>query len=152
MKIKIILIFALISLISCIEGGERKKQSDYKIINIVFPDTVSMNKNINGELKYDLKLDTIKSSELVKRYIFLYTSAEKISGGVDDIKKVEHNIFIDTLGEGIFSFKANFKRLGANHLTLILQDVIFVKSDNPDEAMLEIKDETTVVKNVFVKK
>lgn len=126
------------------------RDSVLKIIDFIFPDTVNVNKQIGGELKYDLRLDTIEPSEIIERYIYLYTSTE-ISVNVMDIEKKKHKIFLDTIGDGTFNFNIKFDNLGNTSFTLILQDNILMKSRNSQEKMDVLTDEIIILRNVYIK-
>lgn len=123
-----------------------------KILNINFHDTIKANNNIHGELIYNLKLDTIKQSDIVERFLFLYVTSEslKVGGYVDEIKKTSHKIFTDTIGNGIIEFNVEFNEKGKNLLTCVLQDVLFLKGRNNEEALVEYIIETEMHKKVYV--
>lgn len=156
-KILFIIIFSLtISFCSERKNIEKKEPKSLgyknsKIDNLIFPDTIIANNKTKGELYYNLKLDTIDTTKIIDRFVFLYIANKKVMGGVNKIKETKHDILVDTIGNGKFLFVVNFENLGENYLTLVVQDVVLAKNENPDEPMLEIIRETTVIEDVFVK-
>ncbi len=116
-----------------------------------FPDTVLKNQNTSGEIKYDLELDTLNSLRVNKRYTFLYVTTEKGVFSLEDIKKGNHDSFVDTVGDGTFYFNTKFTNLGQNILSGVIQDVIFTNEFTEGGKVKVIKKNTNISKEVFVK-
>lgn len=114
--------------VSCDKRKKEIKISSYdgsaKILDIAFPDTVLVNNDIVGKIMYDMEIDTLKKSEISDRFIFLYVTTDKEGRDIRTIKKTSHKIFIDTIGNGVFHFRANFNNAGNNILNLVFEDVV----------------------------
>lgn len=154
-KINIKLFVILILIIaSCNKKSELLEDNininEPKIIGFKFPDTVSKNQETLGELKYNLKIDTLESSDIIERYTLFYITTEKNAIGVEAIEKTEHNIFLDTIGNGTFKFKVKFANTGNQLLSGVVEDVVMFKGEKKDK-ILTITDETSVMWEVFVK-
>lgn len=123
-----------------------------KIINFSFPDSVRMNKMTKGKVIYSLQLDTIEESEIIERFLFLYVTSDTIHSGfsASDIKKKNHRIFTDTIGNGMLNFQVSFTNTNNYQLNCIVQDVILLKNTDPEFPMLEYIRETAIINKVVV--
>ncbi|MCF6347010.1 MAG: hypothetical protein L3J20_01760 [Flavobacteriaceae bacterium] len=152
----------LIILISCntkpkedISGEVLKDTSQFKsesqITFFEFQDTVTINQDILGEIKYNLGLDDLKLSDIDKRYTFFYVTTQKEALDLESIKNTSHNIFIDTVGNGTFYFNAKFTNYGNNLLNGVIEDIIYLKGITNEGKVKIIKKKTNISKDVFVK-
>lgn len=148
------LIIAIIFVISCNykkQKVELKEEVDTNnILHFVFPDTVIVNISNNGEVIYDMALDSIKKNSVSNRFIFLYATSNKNAIDIESIKKAKHEIFIDTIGEGFFRFNITFDNIGNNTANLVFEDVIMIKSNGADKIPI-YKTYTSISKPIFVK-
>ncbi len=125
--------------------------SDSLITFFEFRDTVAINQNISGEIKYNLGLD-VKLTNIDKRYTFFYVTTEKEALDIESIKSTNHNIFIDTVGNGTFYFNTKFTNFGNNLLNGVFEDIIYLKGITKDGKVKIVKKYTNISKDVFVKR
>jgi Leucine-rich repeat (LRR) protein len=162
-KFKTILFFSFL-LISChtkknedeiIKKGIIKKEVKKKELTYFsFPDTVKINKLIDGELSYNLDYVDIDKKEISYRYIFLIVNVdEKDLSSYEEINNKRLLGFIDTLATGNFKFKAVFTKKGNQVLNLAIQDNMNLRDGgfkNHPDSMRVSKNEVTISKTVFV--
>ncbi len=116
-----------------------------------FNDTVIINKNTLGEIRYNLKLDNLKPSDVDNRFVLLYvTTQDDEPLGLESIKKSKHKIFLDTIGNGTFYFEAKFTKTGNNLLNCVVEDVLFLKKLTKEGKVKMISNKTSISKAVFV--
>ncbi len=147
-------IFILLAIVSCSEKKKEVALSHYigneKILDIVFPDTISIDKNVSGKISYDMTIDTLKKSDITDRFMFLYVTTDRDGVDIHTIKKTNHKIFVDTVGNGIFDFKAKFSSTGDKVLNLVFEDVVM--TNKLVEGKVPIYEEyTSISLPVFVK-
>jgi hypothetical protein len=152
----------LVILISCnlnlkkeahseVNKGTSQIKSESLITFFKFKDTSIVNEDILGELKYNLELDSLKSSDIAKRYTFLYITTQREALDLEAIKNANHNIFIDTVGNGTFYFNAKFSDSGNNLLNGVIEDLIFLKEITDEGDTKIIRKKTNISKDIFVK-
>ncbi|NQX85439.1 MAG: hypothetical protein HRT67_05980 [Flavobacteriaceae bacterium] len=152
---KIIFTFLVfLALISCGFKEEKPKQTnrilDSSITEFTFPDSVYINENFYGHIKYDSSLDSLNLDDIDTRFTLFYLTNEKEVSSLDEIKKLKHNVFIDTTGSGHFSFKIIFDKYGENILSGVVEDKIFFKQTDENESFLIRTKETIVTKDIRV--
>lgn len=106
-----------------------------KVIDLEVQDTVYRGVYAYGSLRYDMSVDTIDVSNIDERIIMLYISIEKNLKTFEDIINSKQNIFIDTIGDGIFNFKFIFPKAGKNKLIIGLEDYILLKEYPPGDSI-----------------
>jgi hypothetical protein len=116
-----------------------------------FQDTIILNHDVSGEIKYNYEFDGLKLSDIDKRYTFLYITTQKEALDLETIKNTSHNIFIDTIGNGIFYFNAKFTNLGNNLLNGAIEDIIYLKGITKEGKVEIIKKKINLSKEVFIK-
>lgn len=103
------------------------------LVDLIMPNEVEINKIEEGVLKYNLKLDTIKSNEISSRYLFLhYTMLYPKSISFDSIKNGKSIILEDTLLTGKFNFKFDFNKVGNGVFNAAIEDIIILKEKQVD--------------------
>ncbi len=127
-------------------------KSESQITFFEFQDTVIINQDISGEIKYNLEFDGFKLSDIDKRYTFFYVTTQKEALGLESIKSTNHNIFIDTVGNGTFYFNAKFTNSGNNLLNGVIEDIIYLRGLTKEGKVKIINKKTNISKDVFVKK
>ena len=151
-------LFLILILFSCRETRKESttmiKQKDKNTSEIVFfnfQDTLGLNERADGSLKYDLRFKDINDTLIDTRYTLLYLTAQQdIVVDLESIKKVEHEIFLDETGEGIFHFKAKFNNLGQNMLKGVIEDVTILKPLSGEEKIRIITKNIKIEKDVFI--
>ena len=158
-KNRILPFFSLIlMIISCKENTSRSlgklnnehKISQDKILSFEFPDTVQVNKLINGGLKYNTDLE---DSNFEERNIFLYVSTNQKKERESLEKMIESpNLLIheDTIGNGQFSFQAVFTKTGKSYLHCLVQDIVFLNEEAKKSGTGAIINETDLNKRIYV--
>jgi len=150
-KIIIYTLSVLVIFISCVK--EKKIESyneDDKILDLLFPDTVLINKNIAGKIIYNMEIDTLKKSEIIDRFMFLYVTTDKEGIDIRSIKNTNHKIFVDTIRTGVYNFKASFNNVGNNMLNLVFEDVVMTNKFIKD-SMTIYEEYTSISLPVYVK-
>lgn len=144
-----------LSLISC--GNKQNEISnnylhkkEQPLIYFEFNDTVKVNQESLGKLRYNLELDSIQLSDIEERYLFFYLTTEKESLTIEEIKKHKHTMFIDTIGDGTIHFNHNFKKMGNIVLYGIIEDIIIFKTPEADGKIRIKTKETSISKDVYV--
>ena len=151
---KITLFFILSIFISCGQQNNSSVNKDTlvksKILNISLADTVFKNQVFFGEIRYDMNLDTLKPLDIRERYVLLYITNDEKALSLEDIKKTNHNIFIDTVGNGFFHFNAAFPTAGNQKLKGAIEDIVMLKEDSTENVRI-LTEITIVTMNVFIK-
>ena len=151
-------LFLILILFSCRETRKQvttivkqKDKNNSEIVFFHFQDTLEINENAEGSLKYDLRFKDINDTLIDTRYTLLYLTAQQdIVVDLESIKKVEHEIFLDETGEGIFHFKAKFNNLGQNMLKGVIEDVTILKPLSGEEKIRIITKNIKIEKDVFI--
>lgn len=130
-------------IISCKKEAEifkKNKNSEIKdtlressqILSFKYFDTI-LNSDIGkGVLKYN-KHTKFKQSDIVNRYIIMYTSISKENiqwKNTDDFEKIDNSAqgaFLDTVGDGTFYFDYKFNEAGKQNLKMFFVDLIDYK-------------------------
>jgi len=142
-NILVIILMVLIGT-SCVQDNNKiSKERNFPtkqllgIHKINFPKNVNLNKDIKGEVIFDLELDSIYKSDLIERYTFLYVTTEKLVRlNAKSIQNVDHEAFVDTLLRGKFNFKVKFKKTGERSLFLVIEDNLLLKSKDTSHNMV----------------
>ncbi len=127
-----------------------KENEESLITYFDFKDTLYLDENASGVIKYNLNLDSLSESDIEKRYTFLYISTDKEALNLEAIKNLKHDIFIDTVGNGTFYFEAEFTKVGNNLLNGVIEDLVFLKELTREGKVKIISNKTSISKNVFV--
>jgi len=153
--------FILLIIISCnnkkAENSNQDLETDLdlyknKILFCSFPDTVKVNKVIEGRLEYDVS--NIDSSITSSRFLELLLSTN-INKELAGYKEIENNIllsYVDTLNTGKFEFKAVFEKKGKQMLNIVIRDNKFLKNQKniPQDKMILRTSDCLFSKEVFV--
>ncbi len=121
------------------------------ILSFEFNDTVAINQEVSGKLKYNLQIDSLKQSDIDDRFLLLYLTAEGFDLNLKNIQKTNHRIFTDTIGNGTIDFSFSFKKIGNNFLNGIIEDKIILKKPTIDGTIMIRTNEVSLTKNIFVK-
>jgi len=131
----ILVIISVIIWTSCGQDNNKiKKENDlfetypFRIQEVNFPKNVILNMDIEGELIFDITLDSIYESNLIERHTYLYVTTEVLEKlNAKTIQNVEHEAYVDRLGIGKFNFKVKFKKNGETSLFLVIEDNLLIK-------------------------
>ncbi len=144
----IILILVYIQIVSC------KKEADEKVeyvkfgkTNVVFPDTLILNKKYKGYVLYSSLFDTLNLKLVKDRYINLYIKGNDRKTEYSELKKIEHDTFV--IYEDTIRFIVNFDKLGKNYLNGFIEDEVYI--ENKDSTVRIINKIIPFHKEVFVK-
>lgn len=119
-----------VMLISC--GSKEDKKSielNNKIISHSFPDTIKLNKVIEGNLQYNLNEIGFESDSISSRFLELLLTTS-INKELADYNQVNDNLllsYLDSLPTGKFKFRAVFKKKGKQTLNIAIRDYMFLK-------------------------
>lgn len=158
LNFKTILFFSFL-LISCHPKKNedeiiKKEVKKNKLTYFSFPDTVKMNKLIDGELTYNLDYVDIDKKEISYRFIFLAINVdEKDLLSFEEIHNNSLLGYVDTLVTGNFKFKAVFTKRGNQVLNLAIQDNMNLRDGgykNHPDSMRVSQNEVTISKTIFV--
>lgn len=132
---------------SCKENAEEKTTYvNFGKTNIVFPDTLIINKDYKGFILYESLFDTLNLKKGENRFINLY-----IKG---DTKMIEYSkankIVYDTFGmyQDTIRFKIKFNKVGENYLNGYIGDDVYIESK---DSMRIINKIVPITKKIFVK-
>jgi len=145
MKYLFSLVFLLFT--SCLQENKREENNlteSYPsgIKEIIFPNKVELNKEIEGTLILDLNIDTILQPRLTGRHTFLYVTTAKLKDiNAEKIQKVDHWSFIDRSGKGEFNFKVKFYEKGKRSLFFVVEDYLLLKPKDSSYSLGSIKTE-----------
>ncbi|NBL65918.1 hypothetical protein GV828_11975 [Flavobacterium sp. NST-5] len=150
-KITKCFLIALI-LISCHTSGKKDSTeiheehlNNSKILSHTFPDTVKINKVIEGSLQYDVNNIGFDSDSISSRFLELLLSTS-INKELADYKDIDRNrllSFVDSLSVGKFKFYAVFEKKGQQTLNIAIRDYMYLKPDKNtplDEVKLRTSD------------
>lgn len=143
-------LFIALIIISCNNKKEENSKTDLnlyknKILSYNFPDTVKVNKVIEGKLQYDVNSIEIDSSITSKRFLVLLLSTS-INKELADYNEVNNNrllSYIDSLNTGKFEFKAVFEKKGKQMLNIAIRDYKYLKPKKntpPDKIVIRTRD------------
>ena len=90
-------------------------------------------------------------SEIDERFVLFYITTHKGELNLKSVEKIEHSIFIDTIGNGTINFNVNFANSGNNLLNGIIEDKIFLKTPTKEGKIRIITKETNISKEVYTK-
>lgn len=123
-----------------------------KILFYSFPDTVKVNKVIDGKLQYDVtNIDsTITSSRFLE--LLLSTSINKELANYNEVDNNRLLSYVDSLNTGKFEFKAVFEKKGKQMLNIVIRDNKFLKpkKNTPSDKIILRRDDCLFSKEVFV--
>lgn len=150
MRIIVVFVVLCLLVLSCTKKKSNSldhflsKQKKYKIGLTFLPAKIKLNENTEGEITFDTNLkslDTIiNESDILKRYIFLLFSTDSVKKlNVENIKKVDHQVFVDSNSNGQFKFHTVFKKEGHVTFNVVIEDVLFLKSKDTSLAMEVLK-------------
>lgn len=152
-------VFIALIIISCNNKKEenstkalKNNLNKSKILFCSFPDTVKVNKIIDGKLQYDVS--SIDSSITSSRFLELLvsTSTNKELANYNEVEKNILLSYVDSLNTGKFEFKAVFEKKGKQMLNIVVRDNKFLKPQKnapPDKMTLRRMD-CLFSKEVFV--
>jgi hypothetical protein len=151
--------FILLMVLSCNNKKEEnsdealKKNFDKnKILFYSFPDTVKVNKVIDGKLQYDVS--NIDSSITSSRFLelLLSTSINKELANYNEVDNNRLLSYVDSLNTGKFEFKAVFEKKGKQMLNIVIRDNKFLKpkKNTPSDKIILRRDDCLFSKEVFV--
>ncbi|GEM_PF-3464552 len=121
------------------QTNRSKDTSKSKIMDIKFNDTVFQNIQFNGAIKYDMKLDSLKKSDISYRGVIFFASIFENSQTFEQIGKtafaadVIDSVIVD--GVHIFNFSGKFKNSGIDTVRIAVEDVIIPKGDTTKETI-----------------
>lgn len=131
-------LFIMLMIISCNNKKEidskkvlKKKINNSKIISCNFPDTVKLNKVVEGTLQYDLTNIGFDSDSISSRYLHLIlaTNRKEKSLEYNQIEKDYLLGFVDSIPTGKFKIVAVFEKKGKQILNIAIRDHMFLKPD-----------------------
>lgn len=105
--------------------------NENRILLHTFPDTVKINKVIEGSLQYDVDNIGFDSDSISGRFLELLLSTS-VNKELANYKDVEDNIllsYVDSLSTGKFKFYAVFEKKGKQTLNIAIRDYMYLKSD-----------------------
>jgi len=130
----------------------KKDLEKSKILFCSFPDTVKVNKIIDGKLQYDVS--NIDSSITSSRFLelLLSTNINKELANYDEIDNNRLLSYVDSLNTGKFEFKAVFEKKGKQTLNIVIRDNKFLKSQKniPLDKMILRREDCLFSKEVYV--
>ena len=149
----------LLIIISCNNKKEdnssealKKNLDKSKILFCSFPDTVKVNKVIDGKLQYDVS--NIDSSITSSRFLelLLSTNINKELANYDEIDNNRLLSYVDSLNTGKFEFKAVFEKKGKQTLNIVIRDNKFLKpkKNTPSDKITLRREDCLFSKEVFV--
>jgi hypothetical protein len=165
---KYILMLLLLYFINSCENKENLKQkiiknktehiSIYKrkILSLDFPDTVKLNKVVEGNLTYDVN-NIGFDPKLINSRFTVYISASNLNEEkyipFDKLDKYAEWSIVDTLNNGKYRFYAVFEKKGRQTLNIGIMDFFYLKpskhKSNKDKITLR-KSESFMYKVVYV--
>lgn len=152
---KLFILLTLLIFISCSKVQNKFNSNYFKKSNDIllfeFPDTVYEKQVVYGKVKYNLQLDSLELSEIDERFVLFYITTHKGELNLKSVEKIEHSIFIDTIGNGTINFNVNFANSGNNLLNGIIEDKIFLKTPTKEGKIRIITKETNISKEVYTK-
>lgn len=152
-------VFILLIVISCnnkrednLNEDSKKNLNKSKIIYCSFPDTVKINKVIDGKLQYDVK--NVDSSITSSRFLelLLSTSINKELANYNEVNDNALLSYVDSLNTGKFAFKAVFEKKGKQTLNIVIRDNKFLKPkrNTPSDKITLRREDCLFSKEVFV--
>ena len=152
-------VFILLIVISCnnkrednLNEDSKKNLNKSKIIYCSFPDTVKINKVIDGKLQYDVK--NVDSSITSSRFLelLLSTSINKELANYNEVNDNALLSYVDSLNTGKFAFKAVFEKKGKQTLNIVIRDNKFLKpqKNTPSDKMTLRTSDCLFSKEVYV--
>ena len=146
----IILIIFVYSCISCKKEKTENTHTGYsinksKIISCNFPDTVKLNKVVEGTLQYDITNIDFNKNIITSRFLRLILTTNRRENllGYDQIEKDYLLGFIDSIPTGKFKIAAVFEKKGKQMLNIAIRDHMFLRPDKntpPDKITLRTAD------------
>lgn len=155
----IIFISFIFSNISCQKDKSEIKHIDSginknKIISVKFPDTVKLNKVIEGTLQYDITNVDFNKKIISSRFLHLILATNRKESliGYDQLEKDYLLGFIDSIPTGKFKIAAVFEKKGKQILNIAIRDNMFLKPDKntPKDKMTLRRADCLFSKEVFV--
>lgn len=159
----IICVFIVLIIISCNNKKEENSNQNSitdldlyknKILYCSFPDTVKVNKVIEGKLQYDVNSIEIDSSITSSRFLqlLLSTSINKELADYNEINSNRLLSYVDKSNTGKFEFKAVFEKKGKQTLNIVIRDHKFLKpkKNTPKDKMIIRTRDCLFSKEVYV--
>lgn len=146
------LILIILMIISCNSKKDESTDNIFdksidknKILSYNFPDTVKLNKVIDGKLQYDINNISFDSSIISSRFLelILSTDINKELANYDEIDDNRLLSYVDSLAIGKFNFKAVFEKKGKQTLNIAIRDYMYLKPNKntpPDKMTLRTSD------------
>jgi len=124
---------------------------DTNRFELIMNDTISVSNIARGSINYDTELDTLKASDIKKRYIFLHLISQSNKRlTFDEIKSKSDWIYVDSLNlNGDFKFNILCDKIGYNTINLAIEDVIIL-NDLVDDKVRILTDEISIAKDIYV--
>ena len=129
-------IFFFITIFSCNKKSdipsnklEENKFNKSKIILCKFPDTIKLNKVVDGSIQYDVSNIGFNPNLIDNRFLELILSTS-INKDLANYKEIDNNrllSFTDSLSTGKFIFKAVFEKKGKQILNIAIRDYMYLK-------------------------
>ncbi|MDN3672966.1 hypothetical protein QWY99_07865 [Flavobacterium branchiarum] len=148
-------IFIALIIISCNNKKEESSKEELnksKILYCSFPDTVKINKVVDGKLQYYASNSdsSITSSRFLE--LLLSTNINKELANYDEIDNNRLLSYVDSLNTGKFEFKAVFEKKGKQTLNIVIRDNKFLKPQKnmPSDKITLRRDDCLFSKEVFV--
>ena len=133
-RIVLFIFFVFIS-ISC-QNEKKENKSNVgvnksKIISCSFPDTIKLNKVVQGTLQYDINNIDFNKNLISSRFLELILSTS-IKKNLAEYKEIDKNrllSFVDSIPTGKFKIVAVFEQEGKQILNIAIRDHMFLKPD-----------------------
>ena len=131
MKYLITIVSLSVLFLSCnkkVQSDTEQKKEFKTIVEFRdMPDSLILNKTYYSRLYYKSVLDSIKLRKNDNRYIFLYvTTEEGTFKEVEEIKQVEHRIFLLNDSINTFEFEFEIKNTRFNTIKAIIEDMVIL--------------------------
>jgi len=136
----VINIFPIIAsiIICCFSCKNSKDESVENIIKyskklnhikeIRMPKEVKIDDTIKGELIFNMDLDSVLESRLVKRKTHLFVTTSNLDTvSIKKIKNVDHKIFGDKTNKGMFKFYLILNKPGTTRVSFVIEDNLLLK-------------------------
>lgn len=154
------LIFITMIIVSCnkksenLEEDSKSNLNNSKILSFNFPDTIKLNKVIEGRLQYDINNIGFDPSIIDTRFLELILSADinKELANYDEINNKRLLTYVDSLAKGDFKFQAVFEKKGNQTLNIAIRDYMYLKPDEdmPSDKIKLRTSDCIFSKNVYV--
>jgi len=124
------------SFFSCQNEKKERKSNNLsinksKIISCNFPDTIKLNKVVEGTLQYDINNVDFDKNLISSRFLELILSTS-IKKNLAEYKEIDKNrllSYVDSIPTGKFKIAAVFEHEGKQILNIAIRDNMFLKPD-----------------------